>query len=249
MKRLFVWIVAAAVLLVGGVQSALAGTFTDSLEAGINPTYWSIISLNGGTPPFYSATPSSSGVTFSTTDDRSSPNSIQYIGLSLNMAAVGGAISGNFSTQVSFQGAQIFGGGLDQVEFHPAFSNNNIWFDVRNYDNVHVWDGGSQDGTSSIESIPGASETSGTFTITRSGSTVSDFFDGQLIASETETSPLTGIVFILQNNESSNDSTAVTYNDFSITAASVGVPEPSTLALLGACLPSLSMIRRRKVIR
>jgi hypothetical protein len=235
------------VLVAGGIQPALAGTFTDSLKAGVNPTYWTVTELNGGTPPFYSTTQSSSGVTFATADDRSGPNSIQLIGLSLNMAAVGGAISGDFSTQVSFQGAQIFGGGLDQIEFHPVFPNGNIWFDSRNYDNVHVWDGSNQDGVTSIESIPGANATSGTFAITRSGNTVSDYFDGQLIASETETAPLTGINFILQNNAGSNDTTAVTYNDFSITGSSViPAPEPSTVALLGACITGLGMIRRRK---
>ncbi len=91
--------------------------------------------------------------------------------------------------------------------------------------NYHVWNG-----SGALEGYTLTAATSGTFEIARVGSTVSGYFDGNLIDSETETGALTSIGFVLQNF-SGNDAIQATYTNFSVSAAAV--PEPTGLVLLG----------------
>src|SRR5580658_2412785 len=175
---------AMAVLGAVSIQPVRAGTFSDSLTNGIDSNLWTIIQYPN--PSTYFDSNGATGETFQTNSGNS--NSIESIGLSLNLAALGGVVTGDFTTQVNFQGADINGGGLDQVELHATFGNGDIFFDSLTQQgssgNVHVWTGQQQ---GSINTSP----TSGTFAITRVGSELSGYFDGTLIFSEVETSDLT----------------------------------------------------------
>jgi hypothetical protein len=234
------YLAAAAVLGAVSIQPGHAGTFSDSLTNGIDPTYWTI--SQNPDPSTYFDSNGATGETFQTNPGNSS--SIESIGLSLNLAALGGAVTGDFTTQVSFQDAVVNGGGLDQIELHTQFGNGDIFFDSLSQQgssgNVHVWTGSVNGG---INGTP----TSGTFAISSVGGTLSGYFDGTLIFSEAESSDLTSVAFLLQNNAGSSDATAVTFNDFSITADSI--PEPSSLAVLGVGLIGLATRARRKASR
>src|SRR5262249_55983069 len=82
--------------------------------------------------------------------------------------------------------------------------------------NVHVWDG-AEHGT-----IP-VSGNSGTFTISRTGSMLSAYYNGSLIYSETNTSPAIAMEFTNQLQPRSDDNTSVTFDNFSLTAATVPI--------------------------
>ena len=154
-----------------------------------------------------------------------SPGGLQNVVVNLNMAAVGGSIPGDFSTQIDFSDA-VVGPNIDQVELHVGFADNSIFFDV--YDNsggglnVHVWDGSSQQGRTPV------SGNSGTFTIVRTGTTVTGYYNGTLIFSEIRSAPVVNISFVLQLQPGSNDATSVTYDNFSLTAATVPTRPPPT---------------------
>ena len=194
--------------------NALAGTFADSFSNGLDPNYWSIIQT---TTNLYSVNATQGNVQLAKTSAHN-PGGVQDVYARVNLAALSGAISNDFSTQVSFSGAVVPGPGLDQVELHTYYQDGSIFFTV--YDrssglNVHVWDGGSVRGARSV------SGNSGMFLITRTGSEVSGYFDGTLIYSTVRSSPMTAIEFVLQNNAGSDDQTSVTFDNFSVSGPSV----------------------------
>lgn len=107
--------------------------------------------------------------------------------------------------------------------------------------NVHVW---NYDGL--LNGYTPVSSDSGTFSVTRTGSTLAGYFDGSLIFSETNSLPLTEISFVLQNY-AGNDPISVTFDNFVLTTASV--PEPSSFFMgiigLGIVAGRLALVRRR----
>ena len=137
---------------------------------------------------------------------------------------------------MDFSDAVLSGGGLDQVELHTAYTDTSIFFDSDSSDSsgIHVW-------TGSLHPTIDPVVSSGMFTISRVGGTLSGFYNGALMFSETDTADLDAIAFTLQNNEGSNDPTSVTFTDFSLTAASVpsSTLEPGTAWLLAAALAGL----------
>lgn len=112
----------------------------------------------------------------------------------------------------------VSGGGLNQVEFHAGFADNSIFFDV--YDNsvggngIHVWDGNNVRGARTATNA-------GTMTISRVGSTLSGYYQGDLIYSESDAAALTSISFVVQNNAGSGDPVSSTFDNFSLTAQPV----------------------------
>lgn len=210
----------AAGLAVVLPATLLAGTFSDDFSTGLNPTYWTITQT---TPGVYSEDHTQGDVRLAKI---ASTSGLQDIAINLNMSAVGGPIAGDFSMQIDFLNA-IIGPGVDQVEFHAFFGDSSFFFDVRDNSsgqNVHVWNG-------SINGFTATTATSGTFSIVRTGSSLTGYFNGSPIFSESNTSSLIGIAFILQNQPSgANDTPSVTFDNFSLTANSV--PEPTTWAMV-----------------
>jgi hypothetical protein len=228
----FLTVIIAAFAL-GLPATLFAGTFSDNFSTGLNPTFWTVSQTS---PGIYTEDDTHGDVRFAKV---ASTGGLQSIQVALNMSAVGGPIAGDFSMQIDFSNA-VIGPGVDQVEFHSHFADSSFFFDV--YDNssgtnVHVWNG-SINGTTSV------SATAGTFSIARTGSTLTGYFNGSAIFSETDTSTLNATEFILQNQPSgANDTPSVTYDNFSLTAASV-VPEPSTLVCLVAAIPIFGLFLR-----
>lgn len=200
----------------GGVHG---GTFSDNFATGLDASYWSIIQT---TTNLYSVDAAQGNVQLAKTTAHS-PGGFQGVYVRLNFAPFGGRITNDFSTQIDFTNAVVPGPGLDQVEFHTYYEDGSIWFAV--YDdssgvNVHVWDGGSALGTASV------SQNYGTFRIARTNGVVTAYFNGTPIYTGTRSSPLTELEFTLQNNNGSDDATAVTCDNFSLTSASVFQPQP-----------------------
>jgi hypothetical protein len=202
---------------VAAAGNAQGDTFSDDFSTGLDPSYWGIIQ---STPNFYSVDASQGNVQLAKTSAQN-PGGIQGVYIRLNLAPFGGPITNDFSTQIDFTNAVVPGPGLDQVEFHTYYEDGSIYYTV--YDNssgynVHVWDGSAAQGM-----IP-MSGNSGMFRISRTGATVTGYFNGTALYSETRSSPLTAIDFVLQNNNGSDDAISVTFDNFSLTSASVFLP-------------------------
>ena len=152
-----------------------AGTFFDPLTGGINPTYFSVTQTTAG---LYSDTSNSGGLQLAWTGNQN-PGGTENVTINLNMGAVGGPVSGDFSTQVSFANAVLPGVGLDEVELHTLYSDGLLFDDRRldwqSYGDVYdVY-------TGQAENDHSTTVTAGTFTISRSGNTVTGLFDGSSV--------------------------------------------------------------------
>ena len=60
------------------------------------------------------------------------------IGMSLNLANLGGPVARDFSAQLEFRNAHIPGTGLDQVELATGYANGSIFFNVRDNSNGNL---------------------------------------------------------------------------------------------------------------
>ena len=194
------------------------GTFSDDFSTGLDPSQWSVIQT---TSNFYTVDASQGNVQLAKTSVHN-PGGVQAVYIRLNLAPFGGRITNDFSTQIDFLNAVVPGPGLDQVEFHTSYEDGSIYYTVYDrssgYYNAHVWDGGAVQGLISVPT------NSGTFSISRVGGTVTGYFNGAPLYSETRSSPLTAIDFVLQNNNGSDDAISVTFDNFSLTSASVSPP-------------------------
>jgi hypothetical protein len=230
--------ICAAVLATALSTNAFAGTFSDSFSGGLNPSYWSVSQT---TPGLYSVSTPGGSVGLSLPNPALNPGGFQNVQINLNLAAFGGNVAGDFSTQVGFDDA-IIGPNDDQVQLNVTFADGSTFDDV--YDlssgrNVHLWNG-------SINNPTPETATSGTFAISRTGSSVTGYYDGTAIFTEAESTALTAVWFSLQNQPNAQgDSPSVSFGNFSYTASAV--PEPATLAWGGlGGLASLVVFRRRK---
>ena len=209
--------------LLAALTASLAATFSDDFSSGLSPAFWTITQT---TSNLYSVNATGGNVTFAKAG--ANPGGLQNVTASLNLAALGGSISGDFSAQIDFTNA-VIGPNVDQVELHAYFADSSYFFDV--YDlsggrNVHVWNGSLNGATS--ETV-----TYGTFKISRTGTTLTGYFNGALLFSESDSAALTGISFVLQNQPGSDDYPSVTFDNFSLTAASVSADQaPSYLNIV-----------------
>jgi len=209
-------------LALASSMSLRAATFSDDFSAQLRPTCWSISQT---TSNLYSVDASLGSVHLAKI--LPTPGGFQGVFVNLSPVLLGGTITGDFSTQIDFSQAVVPGPGLDQIELHAYFQDGSIFYTV--YDrssglNAHVWNGGS------VQGVLPVSADSGTFRITRIGSTVTGYFNGATLSSETRPAALTGIAFVLQNNQGSDDTISVTFDNFSLTAPSV----PPTLNIVAA---------------
>ncbi|MGI8481786.1 MAG: hypothetical protein ACR2MF_06965 [Chthoniobacterales bacterium] len=217
---------AIALLALSGalVDGASAATFSDDFLSGLRPAYWTTGQTTAG---LWSVDDKQGDVRLAKVG--TSPGGFQNVAVHLNMAAVGGPITGDFSTQVDFRNA-VVGPNQDQVELHVIFQDSSFFLTVyQTGPNVHVWDG-AEHGTTAV------SANSGTFTISRSGSTVTGYYNGSPIFSKTDASAVTAIDFTNQLQPGSSDNTSVTFDNFSLTAASVPGPAPTLLGNLSTRL-------------
>ena len=229
-------------LLVGAlmlIPFAAHAQFTDNFSSGLNPAYWTVTQT---TPGLYSVNTSSGNVTLAKTANNS-PGGFQSVAVNLNLAAFGGPVSGNFSTQIDFSNAVVAGSNENQVVLNTEFQSGATFDDV--YDNssglnTHVWDGIAVRGATS------AANNFGTFQISRTGSTLSGYYDGSLIFSETNASPLTALTFSLQNN-GTNDPISAQFDNFAFSETPLSTPEPGSIALLfaGGSILCVSRLRKR----
>jgi hypothetical protein len=192
--------------------AADAGTFSDSFADGLNPTYWSVLQTVSN---FYSVSLPPNQVQLETSGI-SNPGGLQMVSIRLDLAELGGSVSNDFSVQVQFSNASFGGSSLDQVELHTSYQDGSIYF--VSYDNsqglnAHVWDG-----TSALGAV-GLSTNGGVFSIVRTGGTVTGYFNGSALYSETRSPPLSSIEFALQDNNGSSDSNYVTFSSFSLSSA------------------------------
>lgn len=202
----------AVVLATAVPTAAFGGAFSDDFSAGLSSACWSVSQT---TPGLYAVDSSNGCVQLGKAAHN--PGGFQNVGIVLNLPGLASSDTGDFSTQVDFSNAIVPGPGLDQVELHTHFKDGSYFFTV--YDNsgglnAHVWNGSFIGGTP-------VSGNSGTFRISRIGSTLTGYFNGAPIYSENNSSPLVGIEFTLQNNSGSDDSTSVAFDNFSLTATSV----------------------------
>jgi hypothetical protein len=205
MKKLSIF----AVLVTTFTTEAFAGTFSDNFSAGLNPAYWSVTQT---TTNLYSVNAAGNGVALAKMG--ANPGGIQNVVVDLNLAALGGSISGDFSAQIDFTNA-VIGPNVDQVELLTFFEQSYFFFDVydlSNGRNVHVWNG-------SLNGVTLETATSGTFKINRTGSTVTGYFNGSPLFNTSISSALNGVSFILQNQPGSDDYPSVTYYNFSLTGS------------------------------
>ena len=196
------------------IESCLGSTFTDSFPAGLNPTYWSTLQTISN---YYTVTLPANQVQLAKTGG-ANPGGLQSVSIRLNLSQLGGSISNDFTVSVQITNAVVSGSGRDQVELHTYYQDGSIYF--VSYDNsvglnAHVWDG-----TSALGAVP-LSTNAGVLTITRTGGTVSGYFNSTAIYSETRTAAVASVEFTLQNNSGSSDPISVTFEDFSLTSASV----------------------------
>src|SRR5215471_16088594 len=168
--------VAGVVFYAVAAATTWAATFNDDFSSGLRPLYWSVAQT---TPGLWSVDDTLGDVRLAKVG--TSPGGLQNVRVELEMAAVGGPITGDFSEQIDFSNA-VVGPNTDQVELHVYFQDGSFFFLVyQTGPNVHVWDG-SEHGTISVTG------NSGTFTISRTSGILTAYYNGTLIYSETNTS-------------------------------------------------------------
>ena len=159
------------------------------------------------------------------------PGGLQNVAVNLNLPTMGGAISNDFSVQVAFSNA-VIGPGLDQVQLNMGLQDGSVFddvFDNSSGTNAHVWIG-------SVKGQIAVSNNFGMFRISRQGALLTGYFNNSAtLFTETNASAVTNLNFVLQNN-GSDDSSSVAYNNFSITAPSI--PDQPVLTGVACCFGS-----------
>ncbi|MGA2585034.1 MAG: hypothetical protein ABSG31_17310 [Tepidisphaeraceae bacterium] len=126
MKKLAIFAVLATAFVTG---RTFAGTFSDNFSTGLNPTYWSVVN-QAPSILTVSAPGGSSGVSLANTGGLPGSDGVSVV---LNLAELGGNITGDFSAQIDFSNYAILSGpGDEQISLDPSFSDGSAWDDIRN---------------------------------------------------------------------------------------------------------------------
>jgi hypothetical protein len=188
------------------------GVFADGLAEGARTNYFTVTQTD---PGLYSIGGANGALQMQKITTAHNPGGLQNVAVNLNLPTVGGAISNDFSVQVAFSNA-VIGPGLDQVQLNMGLQDGSVFddvFDNSSGTNAHVWIG-------SVKGLLAVSNNFGTFRISRQGAILTGYFNNVPLFSETNASAVTNLNFVLQNN-GSDDSSSVAYNNFSITAPSI----------------------------
>src|SRR5262252_10934378 len=81
----------------GAAATAWAATFSDDFSSGLRPVYWSVSQTTAG---LWSVDDTQGDVRLAKVG--TSPGGLQNVRVELDMAAVGGAITGDFFEQIDF---------------------------------------------------------------------------------------------------------------------------------------------------
>lgn len=206
----------AGLILITAAMPSRAATFSDSLANGRNTNIWL---LSETTPGLYSFDDTQGNFALAKTA-LLNPGGLQRETLKLNLANLGGNITGDFSTQVSFTNAVLpntTGSAWNQVQFELIFQDGSF-FMLRRTTNPNMIDV-----YSSANGYVGAfasTATVGSFSFVRTGTTLSAYFNGGLVFAESKSATLTNVQYVLQNH-STDDAISVAYERFSLSAASV----------------------------
>jgi hypothetical protein len=193
--------------------SAFGEAFFDNFSTGLNATDWSVSQT---TANLYSVNASQGQIHLAKAAHN--PGGTQNVSVHLNLAQLGGAITNDFSVQIDFTNA-VVGTGLDQVELRTYYQDGSFFVAGYEYSSgLKAY--GSWNGTTLFPiSVTG---NCGTFRICRTGSEINGIFNGQALwDSGSTTSCLTNVTFVLQNASGSDDASSVTFENFSLTSASL----------------------------
>lgn len=136
------------------------------------------------------------------------PGGLQHAGMGLGLEELGDPVAGDFEVSVAFDKAKIDGGGLNQIELQTHYQGGAVFFVVRDREGqgCHVWAPGIRG--------DGVGGSSGTLRIVRIGDQITGYCNDQALWSTRIDAPLVGLQFVLQNNDSSDDPTSVTFSKF-----------------------------------
>lgn len=146
------------------------------------------------------------------------PGGLQHAGMGLGVEELGGPVAGDFEVSIAFDKAKIDGDGLNQIELQTRYEGGAVFYVVRDREGrgCHVWAPGIQG--------DGVGGSSGSLRIVRSGGQVTGYCNDQALWSTRIDAPLVGLQFVLQNNDSSNDPTSVTFSKFRFRSIAGGQP-------------------------
>lgn len=245
--------------LVLSVSTAFAGTFSDDFSSGLNPNYWTITSqtydfntntINPSTPGLFAVNTSQGEVNIANVDVAGQTGYVANGGgITLNLGALGGNISGDFTVQVNFSNA-ILGPANDQVHLTANFADGNLLQTFEEPTIVSPTWGVNTNGQAGAYDYSTPYSSSGMFEISRTGSIVTGITNPYTSLSEIETAPLTSITLSLWTLYTNPDLPSVSFSNFSITSPTVNaVPIPSAIWLFGSALAGFTGFNRRKTIQ
>jgi hypothetical protein len=230
-------VVLAVLTLTGAAQAVDLKTFSDDFSLGLNPVVWSIENTDG-----------SYAVDATHGDVRLSHPLAGGYGYKAVRVRFNGVVTGDYDTQVTFRDAKITladysGQAANQIAFH-AFFGGLDFAATRDHavvegNNYHVY----TNPPGVTLGVTPNTDLQGTLRLTRIGNITAGYFNNAKIYENTYSTGPANIYFTLENNQT-RDSTAVTYDNFSITADRIqGIPEPATGLLMTAA--GVLLLRRR----
>ena len=228
-------VVPAVLILIGSASASWAqSTWTYDFRTGLDPYYWTF---------------ESSGSTTWTTSGAVS--GLQLVGSAGGGGLSAGTISlnlGRFAPIGDFDASLTFADGVfgpnssHQLHFGVSIDGSGIYAVRSNEtDGLHMWLGSYVDGPT------GSSATSATLRLTRVGTTVSAFIDGNsspFWSGTYTTSAPTWIGFNMMKN-GTDDFSAVTWQSFSISPSPIPEPAAAAAIVASAALALVVWHRRR----
>jgi hypothetical protein len=219
---------------------ASAVDFADDFTFGLNPIWWSIENTDG-----------SYSVDATHGDVRLSHPLAGNLGYKAVRVRFNGVVTGNYDMQVGFRDAKLtlvdynLAQAANQIALHSFFGG----LDYATTRDIAVAEGNNYHVYTNPPGVTlGVTPTTaleGTLRVTRTGNVTAGYFNNTKIYENTFSTGPANVYFTLENNQT-RDSTAVTYDNFSLRAdniTGVPIPEPGTAVLLAGGF--LLLCRRR----